>query len=84
MSDPLEKVMKERARQDKRWGPQNHDDLYWLGILMEEVGEAAKYVIERNSAFTHREVVEVCAVALAWLECMERRAALRETEDETN
>ncbi len=43
----------------------------WLGILMEEVGEVAKSCIE-SSGLDEKEVVQVCAVALAWLECKER------------
>jgi len=46
MRDPLQDVMNERARQDQKWGEQNHPDLYWLGILMEEAGEAAPVTCE--------------------------------------
>jgi hypothetical protein len=65
----------ERQRQDSKWGEQNHDDLYWLGILTEEVGETAKAIIEdRIPSVVKEELVHVTAVGLAWLECMERRA----------
>jgi len=46
MRDPLQDVMAERARQDAKWGVQNHDDAAWLMILAEEVGEAAEHVLE--------------------------------------
>jgi hypothetical protein len=69
--DILLVVASERARQDAKWGEQNHDDLYWLGILMEEVGEAAKDVIENRSP--HKELIEVAAVAVAWVEAITRR-----------
>lgn len=41
-----EDVIRERARQDEKWGKQNHIQMIWLGILMEEVGEAAKEINE--------------------------------------
>ena len=38
----LQEVMRERMRQDLKWGPQHHRIADWLSILVEEVGEAAK------------------------------------------
>lgn len=73
MKDPLQEIMEERARQDKKWGVQNHPNLYWLGILMEEVGEAAKALIEGKLDELYKELIQVSAVGLAWLECMKRR-----------
>ena len=67
----FELISKERDRQDAKWGEQNHGDLFWLGILSEEVGEAARDIIE--DAKVKRELVEVAAVAVAWLEAIERR-----------
>jgi hypothetical protein len=32
----------ERARQDSKWGEQNHDYPSWLPILQEEMGEASR------------------------------------------
>jgi hypothetical protein len=37
-------VRAERKRQDEKWGPQHHDKLTWLFILMEEVGELAEEI----------------------------------------
>jgi hypothetical protein len=71
--DPYKAIEAERERQDKKWGPQNHDDLYWLGILMEEVGEVAQHVIEDRDPYNNQELVEVAAVAVAWLEAIRRR-----------
>jgi hypothetical protein len=71
--DPYKAIQAERARQDKKWGSQNHDDLYWLGILMEEVGEVAQHVIEGRDPYNNHELVEVAAVAVAWLEAINRR-----------
>ena len=69
--DPLQYVMEERARQDEKWGVQTHDNLYWLGILMEEVGETAKAIIEHKQDKVYKELVQVVAVGLAWLEDLE-------------
>ncbi len=38
----LAAIQGERERQDKKWGPQNHEYPMWLPILAEEMGEAAK------------------------------------------
>jgi len=86
----IELIVGERIRQDVKWGEQNHPDLYWLGILMEEVGEVAKAVIEKAAnvreekcakEVVHLELVQVAAVAVAWLECIERSEQL-DKEDE--
>lgn len=77
---PLEQRMKvwqileERNNQDAKWGVQNHNDLYWLGILVEEIGELAREIIEGNSSRASRELTQIAAVALAWMECKYRKA----------
>ncbi len=95
------RVLNERRRQDEKWGEQNHNDYYWLGILGEEFGEAAKALIEnaldsrepyqptvadpfvhevlqrRETADLEKELLHVAAVAVAWLEAIERRKAGR-------
>ena len=85
--NPLAAVLAERARQDAKWGEQNHDDLAWLAILMEEVGEAAECVCktsigptaiekpELHPAILESEVIHVAAVAVAWVEAMRRRGS---------
>jgi len=67
----LDLVEVERRSQDEKWGEQNHGDGYWLAILVEEVGEAAKALCERTPV--ESEVLQVAAVAVAWLECISRR-----------
>lgn len=79
--DPALEVLRdvhlERHQQDEKWGEQNHEDSYWLGILMEEVGESATDVIENtldsHTARLREELVQVAAVAVAWIECIDRR-----------
>lgn len=80
----------ERRRQDRKWGEQNHQPEKWICILMEEVGEAAKAVLE---AFPHtiqiedreywlqryrKELIEVAAVAVAAVESLHRNEWLKE------
>lgn len=63
----------ERDFQDRKWGEQNHHNDYWNGIIMEEVGEAAKVVIERGDIKELRaELMQVAAVAVCWIECLDR------------
>jgi hypothetical protein len=42
-------VATERAKQDAKWGPQNHNPLFWLAILGEEFGEVSKEVVEAEA-----------------------------------
>lgn len=66
-------IRKERLHQDRKWGPQSHTDFVWSAILGEEVGEACKAILEheyggRSREDVRRELVQVAAVAVAWLE----------------
>jgi len=72
MVDLLQYILEERLRQDKKWGEQDHGDLYWLAILTEEQGELAREIIE-NGPNIKKELVQVAAVAVAWLEALQRR-----------
>lgn len=71
----LSAVRAERERQDAKWGQQNHEALYWLGILMEEVGEAAKACIEGDFSEYAVEMVQVAAVAAGAIESFQRNGA---------
>jgi NTP pyrophosphatase (non-canonical NTP hydrolase) len=56
-------VVAERARQDAKWGARaDHSLAFWLAILLEEVGECARAVLERDHANLARELVQVAAV----------------------
>ena len=73
----IERIRAERAEQDRRFGRQDHQDTYWLAILVEEVGEVAAELqapgpfdadrIERLK----KELVQCAAVSVAWLEALE-------------
>jgi hypothetical protein len=70
---PYPDICGERERQDAKWGVQNHDPRYWLAILGEEFGEAAKAIVQHNGARKLRaELVQVAAVAIAFIESLDR------------
>ena len=84
MKPAIKSVVAERQHQDVRWGEQNHHPVYWMGILMEELGEAAKEAIELDLQKTdtarheavHRlraELVQLAAVAVAAVEYLDRK-----------
>jgi hypothetical protein len=98
MSAPLKvlaEVAAERAKQDAKWGPQNHpdgtgrdgdadmakldrakckangpDEDNWRDILQEEVSEA---FAETDPKALREELLQVAAVAAAWVEAIDRR-----------
>jgi len=74
-------VISERAKQDEKWGEQNHYPQFWLGILGEEFGELCQAVNETvfdngtnlgGYENMRKEAVQVAAVALAFIECLDR------------
>lgn len=74
----LSEIQTERKRQDAIWGKQNHADFIWLSILTEEIGEVAQAILHDGFGGSHKgmarkELIQAAAVAVAWLECMDRR-----------
>ena len=70
----IHEILKERDRQDEKWGSQRHlSDQEWLTILVEKVGEAAKDILDKNPNGLKTEVTQVAAVALEWLEALTAR-----------
>ena len=70
-------ISSERARQDAKWGVQDHDGPTWLAILGEEYGELAQCVLHAKfggskSSKVLEEAVQVAAVAKAIVECLLR------------
>lgn len=65
-------ILNERDRQDKEHKIDFNNDYAWLAIVMEELGEAAKEVLEGGSAFRFdelkEEIIHVSASSFAWLE----------------
>lgn len=73
----LENVGMERQRQDNKWGQQDHEVGIWLAILGEEFGEVAKEIAESQArsldvAHLREELVQTAAVAVAWVEAIDR------------
>lgn len=85
MKAAVKAVVTERQRQDEKWGEQNHHPVYWVGMLTEELGEVSKESIELYQhngeslaeAFgrLRSELVQLAAVALAAIECIDRQQA---------
>ncbi len=70
----LELVSLERDRQNKLWV---REDCAWdevdtlkLTVLVEEVGEVARAVLEDDNENLRQELTEVAAVCISWLEMM--------------
>ncbi len=74
----FEEIQRERNKQDKKWGKQNHNQFTWLAILMEEVGEASKELLDSRENHTNllvnyrKELIQTGAVIIAMLESFDR------------
>jgi hypothetical protein len=81
-ADVFTAIMLERARQGRKWSG-SHD---WgvgdcsgrgvagevkLAVLGEEFGEVARALLDKKPAQLRKELVQVAAVAVAWLESIE-------------
>lgn len=80
----FEMVGKERDRQDKKWGKQDHEPDRWLRILVEEVGEVARAIDENKPEDYITELIQVAAVAIAAVETEYRAKFLRQEVEEYN
>ncbi len=76
----IEDVLDEQARQILKWGVQDHPDEWYFTILMEEVGETSKAMLEYHFQYpgcdaklTRHELVQAVAVGLSWLDAIDRR-----------
>ncbi len=79
MKGILNEIVKERKRQDQKWGEQNHEPVEWMSVLIEEVGEAGKAVLEdrlkhnTNGLHNYREeLIQIAAVTIAMIESYDR------------
>ena len=60
-------IQVEREAQIEKWGHQVHPDEKWVAILLEEAGEVAKAVLEKDDSALLQEMVQVAAVLQAWI-----------------
>ena len=79
-SAALKSILLERTAQDAKWGEQNHNPFVYLAILMEEVGELSQAALQTRFGGEHgglrhlrEEAVQTAAVAMAIVECLDRR-----------
>ena len=73
----LMEIDRERMKQDAKWGEQNHDPYLYGAILVEEVGEAMQAALKSqweggDPHALRAELVQVAAVAVAFIECVDR------------
>lgn len=71
------RIMAERDRQDATWGEQNHSDLRWMAIFVEEGLESVARAVNNTLGDgdllgLEDELVQALAVGVAWLECRMR------------
>lgn len=80
-SSIIEAIMAERARQSELW---SHDHGWGTGdcsshavqqttkcaVLTEECGEVCRAVLEKDDTACATELIQVAAVAIAWLESL--------------
>ena len=73
-------VLGERKRQDEKFGDQTYNsNELWNVIGVEEVGEVAKAIYDRDvSANLYAEIIQVAAVYVAWAESIQRLGGLNE------
>lgn len=72
----IDMIDQERERQDVKWGWTDSDRSILPGddphakvsVLLEEVGEVAKALLEDDQPGLDEELIQVAAVCLAWLE----------------
>ena len=87
MKRAIDSVIAERARQDQKFGEQNHDPFTYVTVLMEEVGEFAQAALQARfggpaAERLRDEAVHTAAVALAIVECLDRGKWRWREEDE--
>ncbi len=76
----LRHVSAERDRQDGKWGGvpgiDRRDDHTYAAVLTEEAGEVCRAWLERNVEELREELIQVAAVAVAWVEELDNGGAV--------
>lgn len=73
IEDILFEIGTERMRQDNKWGINRPDDGRLMLILAEEVGEVARASQEERITALRKELIQVAAVAVKWIETLDWR-----------
>ena len=60
-------IDRECDRQKEKWGKQTHFHFVWSAILLEEVGEVAKAILEKDWHQMRAELIQCAAVIVSWL-----------------
>lgn len=77
--DVLQEVLRERQRQQAKWGEQNLDPAIWLMIVGEELGEANNAALEHllgnraDLSGYREELIQVAAAAVNAVESFDRQ-----------
>lgn len=80
MENIFKEIREERKRQHAKWGVQNHSPIEWLPILLEEVGEVNKAVLEEyfkypeapgDYSLYREELIQVAAVVVQILQAFD-------------
>lgn len=67
--EAIAEIIRERHRQDEKWDVVDlHGSPKLLAILVEEVGEVAKAICEKDTSSLRDELIQVAAVRVKWLE----------------
>lgn len=68
-------VEAERERQDKKWGGYERDvRSHTYGVVLgEEFGEVCQATLEQDTLGLRDELIQVAAVAVAWVEMIDRQ-----------
>lgn len=77
----INELIKERDRQDKLWGEENHMPYFWTGLIGEEFGELCEAISEtvfdikpEKGGYENmkKEAIHLAATTIKFLECLER------------
>lgn len=68
LQEAISLVLEERVRQRSRYNDSDHDIGIWLALVTEELGEVSRAFLSRNRENFLRELVQLTALALAWIE----------------
>jgi len=79
-------IERERERQDKKWGQRNQSPFAWCSVLGEEYGEVCHGALEHtygndNLDNYRYELIQVAAVAVAAIECVDRMINMRTNKE---